>query len=170
MEKGREFYNRFLTRGIPVNTKDNGSDWIYGTLEIIEIMPSPIDIGRGAEEQNLYRINTRAKNSVADWGMAFSQEHIFVEYDSIGRYTQKDDINGVKIFEGDIVKFERNGYFYTGIVYFREKLLQWCVEDIYSYIEDLYSARQLEVIGNIYESKDKLKEFKGLKELKGVVK
>lgn len=151
MEKGREFYNRFLTRGIPVNTKDNGSDWIYGTLEIIEIMHSPIDIGHDAEKQNLYRINTRAKNSIADWGLAYSQEHIFVEYESLGRYTQKDDINGIKIFEGDIVEFEMHGYIYTGEVFFRESTLNWCIKDKYSLMQELHDARKLKVIGSAYK-------------------
>lgn len=36
-------YDRFLTRGKPI---DGSKDYVYGTLSIIEVCPSPIKVGQ----------------------------------------------------------------------------------------------------------------------------
>lgn len=76
-----------------------------------------------------------------------------VESNTLGQFTGLTDKNGVKIFEGDIVRYgdtihkvvfeQRNGTAYFGLVYSPIETLP------FGHYQDL---RQLEVIGNIYDN------------------
>lgn len=77
--------------------------------------------------------------------------------DTLGRFTGLTDRNGVKIFEGDIVRYgdtihrvvfeQRNGTAYFGLVYAACETLP------FGHYQDL---KQIEVIGNIYDNPELL--------------
>lgn len=76
-----------------------------------------------------------------------------VDPDTIGQFTGLTDENGVKIFEGDIVRYgdtihrvvfeQRNGTAYFGLVYAACETLP------FGHYQDI---KQIEVIGNIYDN------------------
>lgn len=81
-----------------------------------------------------------------------------VEPNTVGQFTGLNDKSGTKIFEGDIVRYgdtihevvfeQRNGTAYFGLVYSEAETLP------FGHYQDL---RQIEVIGNIYDTPEHLK-------------
>ena len=150
-------YNKFLVRGKPI---DGSKDYVYGTLNIIEVCPSPIKVGQEDTDCNLYKITYRAPNTVADWNLPYPQKSTFVKPETVGRYTGQDDILWNKIFEGDIVSFDDiNNDRVFGIVIFNMDTLSWVIADAYKIYYDLYSASDMGVIGNKDDNKILLKNF-----------
>lgn len=103
------------------------------------------------------------QNGDGDFAIIYQQEPTIEKYpvyaDTVGQYTGLTDKNGTKIFEGDIVKYgdtvhnvvfeQRNGTAYFGLVYSTLETLS------FGYYQDL---KQIEVIGNIYDNPELLKE------------
>lgn len=103
------------------------------------------------------------QNNGGDFAIIYQQTPEIKKYtvyaDTVGQYTGVTDKNGVKIFEGDIVRYgdtihevvfeQRNGTAYFGLVYSENETLP------FGHYQDL---RQIEVIGNIHDNPELLKK------------
>lgn len=79
-----------------------------------------------------------------------------VNPETVGQYTGLTDKNGKKIFEGDIVKNSRD----VGLLYYKEKNSAFTVKG-WEYGYWLWHDKEdIEVIGNIYDNPELLKEDK----------
>ena len=75
--------------------------------------------------------------------------------ETIGQYTGWDDKNGVKIFEGDIVKATQKGQTKNGVVVYREGSYFWEFEtDQYGYLGEVVKRWHPEVIGNVTDNQE----------------
>lgn len=129
-----------MTREILFRGKrvDNG-EWLFGDLR---------HIFHGEYRTHIVDNSNGLNNDVCGLEVASS---------TVGRFTGLTDRNGVKIFEGDIVRYgdtihrvvfeQRNGTAYFGLVYSAYETLP------FGHYQDL---KQIEVIGNIYDNPELL--------------
>ena len=93
-------------------------------------------------------------------GLAFDVYGCKVDPETVGQYTCLTDKNGVRIFEGDIVRYDVN-YHDMVISYDVENWGGWLYEDMddnmqaYSIYE--FNLKDIAVIGNIHDNPDILK-------------
>ena len=138
----REILFRGQTRKYGEKVKMNGekikSNWVYGG-----IFP---------------------QNEGGDFAIIYQQKPTVEKYpvyaDTVGQYTGMLDKNGIKIFEGDIVDFsdrsDGDGY---GVVRYDENETEFEFEsDNICRSLGSYYPKNIEVIGNIYDNPELLKE------------
>ncbi len=127
-------------------------DWVYGYLNQHRgNIRYDCDCEPIADE--CYYINDwQAKIDNGMYGQDYK-----VDPETVGQFTGLTDRNGVKIFEGDIVRYgdtihrvvfeQRNGTAYFGLVYAACETLP------FGHYQDL---KQIEVIGNVYDNPELL--------------
>lgn len=97
-----------------------------------------------------------------DWGFEPPMQAVEVLPDTVGQYTGLKDKNGVRIFEGDIVKCWSEGVCARGTVQQRKDGLwfinpAWQKQIMWGLCPDEYSHTTVEVIGNIHDNPELVK-------------
>ena len=82
--------------------------------------------------------------------------------DTVGQYRNRDDIHGVKIFDGDILKVRSNtGKEYLRRVFFDAHSSSFVLMSRNSNIHHFTPGEIYEVVGNIYDDADMFMNSKG---------
>lgn len=128
---------------------DNG-EWIYGYVNqhrgesILDCMCEQIN------SDDFYIYDYAAKIDTGIYGLLYK-----IIPETRGEYTGLTDKNGVKIFEGDIIRFEDN----IGYVIYTDDDASFLVDSPNKYIAMDYSS-EFEVIGNIHDNPELLEGAK----------
>lgn len=124
-------------------TNYKNGDWVYGLVT------------------RLY--DERFENLPAEMTNTSGVSCIEVDYKTVGRFTGLTDRNGVRIFEGDIVKVKTiSGSFINYVITWFNSDLCWVMQSLKdtSVIFRLRSCWKFEVVGNIHDNPEMLKEEK----------
>ncbi len=82
-----------------------------------------------------------------------------VDPDTVGQYTGLQDKNGVKIFEGDIVAFDAYSQHFIGVVTIENGNTDVRCKNASPFLDDVIYKRDGEVLGNIYDNPELLKQI-----------
>ena len=81
-----------------------------------------------------------------------------VDIGTVGQYTGLTDKNGTKIFEGDIVNFKTINYHFKNCrIKYQSCYARYCAIDNKGYEYPMDKTFEYEVIGNIYDNPELLK-------------
>lgn len=98
-------------------------------------------------------------NDGQDFAIIYQQEPNIKKFsvyaDTVGQYINRDDINGVKIFDGDILKVRSDeGKTYLRRVFFNVKTSSFALISRHYNIYCFNENDSYEVVGNIYDDID----------------
>lgn len=123
--------------------RTDNSEWVYGYVGTA----FTIDENKKVKSRHFTALDCLGQSS-----------QVLVSDETIGQYTGLTDKNGVRIFEGDIVRYgdtihkvvfeQRNATAYFGLVYSEVETMP------FGHYQDL---TQIEVIGNIHDNPELLK-------------
>lgn len=122
-------------------------EWVTGSLVIPEII----------EDNELLIVVAHSDNCKTTY---------HVDKDTVGQFTGFKDEGGKEIYDGDIVKFLHVGECTRGIIAWNEKLGAWCIKlkgenSLGSApVGEMLSLYTIEVIGNIHNNPELIKEEK----------
>ena len=130
----------------------NGSNWGIGNLVYSE-QGNPYIIPKEIVKQDGHHLKI------------YEDEPFWVDKETVGQYIGVIDDNGVKVFDGDIVKMSYGGDKWVSRVSwfgggFCVKVADFFGHDYdYMYVEDMMGLdiEHIKVIGNIYDNKNLLK-------------
>ena len=125
---------------------DNG-EWVEGFLFLVSYDGCPVwCIGNIPLSANDY---SEIMGENVDW---FS-----VDEEAICQYIGRNDKNGKRIWENDIVKHEQSDTIGT-VKWYQEDYVGWCVDDVMideqQFTDEMWN--ECEVIGNIFDNKELL--------------
>ena len=104
--------------------------------------------------------NTWIVNNEPPKALAFGMEHYTVIPETIGQYTGLTDKNGTQIFEGDIVNFKTTAYHFKNCrIKYQSCYARYCAIDNKGYEYPMDKTFEYEVIGNIHDNPELLKEL-----------
>lgn len=130
-----------MNREILFRGKTKDGEWVHGSY---------INIDTEGDEEGCSYIYAKSKIS-----MFITPNEVIPE--TVGQFTGLTDKNGKKIFEGDVVSVDREDDF-AQIVYDSENakfILDF--EDVVIDFDSFYNY-EIEVIGNVYDNPELLKE------------
>ena len=132
--------------------KEDNSKWVDGTL--LKIPAPPICIG--VPEPDTYIMQFPHPRYFPDWNMPYKMVQAEVIPETIGEYTGFKDKNSKSIYEGDIVEAKFFGKKVVGLIEF----CYGCFTITCSGVSDnqMFVFSDLEVIGNIHDNPELLKE------------
>ena len=115
---------------------DNG-EWVVG------------DYSRYSKEKSIIMVDL------------LEQVDSWVWSETVGQYTGLDDKNGVKVFEGDVVRYLNSIESGNGVVIFDTCafLFNWIdIDETDSLLRHFQCSEELEVIGNIHDNQELMGE------------
>ena len=84
-----------------------------------------------------------------------------IDPDTIGQYTEQEDINGEKIFEGDIFKLSTWYGEDLGIVCWDEERAEFYIETKKDFYDVVSIPSETEILGNIWDNPEMIREING---------
>jgi uncharacterized phage protein (TIGR01671 family) len=121
--------------------REDTGDWVYGRY-----------IGDTLIDQH-YIVRENAVGQHTQHYIDWKEPEVFtIDPETVGQYTGLEDKNGVKIFEGDVVRDRPSGL--TSAVYWDEFHAVFCWRNNLT----IAASGELEVIGNIHDNPERIRK------------
>lgn len=79
-----------------------------------------------------------------------------VEPETVGQYTEVSDVNGKRIFEGDVMEFDFCGFHYIGVVNMTEGNSRIVCEEGAFFLDDTVMMKLAVKVGNVHDNPELL--------------